>query len=190
MRRFQTPLFTLLLIFVLPLALASCDSGGSGGNGGDDSFSIDQGSFNLTVTEDGEETDFSGGAVFGIGSEASSLGGEAFVIYMLHGEKTLEDDGDVSGEWTEVIIRDRRDIEVPSGGDWDISRWDMNSQELLSYFGSNGGTVQITSASDSQLEGTFSFGTALGGATVEGSFTAQRTDDANRVVCAPDCEDS
>jgi hypothetical protein len=59
---------------------------------------------------------------------------------------------------------------------------------LRSSYGTTGGTVQITSSTDSELEGIFNF--SAFGPTVEGSFTAERTDEANRVVCAPDCEDA
>lgn len=150
--------------------LLSCDSGDSNG-AGSDTFSLNKDSFNLTVTEGGTESEFSGETVFGIGSEASSSDEEAVVVYMLDGTKKLDEDGDVIGGWTEVIIRDRRDIDIPSTGEWVISRWDKNSQELRSFYGTIGGTVQITSSTDSELEGTFNF--SAFSATVEGSFTAE-----------------
>ena len=158
------------------------------GDGGSTSFSVNEGSFTLTITENGTETEISGGAVFGIGSEASTFDNEAFVIYMLDGEKTLDEEGNVVGDWSELIIRDSDDVEIPSTGTTDISRWDFSSRTLASSYGSDGGTVEITSSSDSQLEGTFSFEASLGGATVSGSFTAERTQQANQVICAPGCE--
>jgi hypothetical protein len=169
------------------LPLLASDTGNTSGVN-DNSFSLNKGQFTMTVTEDGTETTFSGGAVFGIGSEAW-VGQEAVVVYMLEGAKKLNDDGQVVGEWTEMILWDRENVEIPSQGDWNVSRLTMRSRTIRSSYGASSGTVEVTSVSDSTLKGTFAF-SVPSGATIEGTFTADRTDRANRVICAPDCEDA
>ncbi len=200
-RQLQAPLFTLFAL-ILPLALLSCDSSGTNNNGendpGRDTFSLNKGNFSATITEDGTETDVSGSAVFGVATDVdpgnddvASDNGEAFIIYLLEGEKTLEDDGDVSlAEGGTEIILSREDSTVPGTGTTSLDQWSMVNRTPNIVAGSPDGTVDITTSSDGTLEGTFQVDVTIGGISVEGSFTAEERDDIDSVLCAPGCDTS
>jgi len=202
MRRLQSSVSTFILRLVLlavPVLLLSCDSGGSNGdegNSGSDSFSLSDGTFSATVTDDGSDNNVSGNAVFGIATDIdpgnddiAERDGEAFIIYLLDGQKSLDDDGEVQIDGTEIILS-REGSSSPGTGSISLDRWSLSSRDLRLGAGSSGGSVEITSAGDGTLEGTFSVESALGGTSIQGSFTAQRADDIDRVVCAPACNDS
>lgn len=201
MHRFRFPFLPVLLILTFPFLLLACDSGGANDNGGEDdtggdTFSLSEGSFSATITEDGTETDVSGNAVYGAATDIdpgndniASENGEAFIIYLLEGEKVVEDDGDISlaEEGTEIILS-REDPTRPGTGTTSLDRWTLLNRTPNISGGSSGGTVDITTASDGTLEGTFEVELGIAGLSVQGSFTAEETDDVYTVICAPGCD--
>lgn len=203
MRQLRTSTIALLLALILPLALVSCDSSGTNDSGGEndsgsDTFTLNEGSFTATITEDGTETDVSGNAVYGAASNIASdnnniasENGEAFILYLLEGEKIVEDDGDVGlAEGGTEIILSREDPTIPGTGMISLGRWTLLNRNPNISGGSSGGTVDITTAGDGTLEGTFEGDLGIAGLSVEGSFTAEESDDIDTVLCTPGCDDS
>lgn len=210
----------LTLVLISPLFLLSCDSSGSGdGNGGGpgdgetDTFSLDKGSSSATIEEDGETHEISGGAVFGVASKIPQLNlgisansdGESFVIYILAGEKNLDDEGDLFGPYTEIAFSDASATVLEEGqytlfGEEDVTFSMVEQREGLTILGGpfvvdpGPGELQITSKTSDELQGTFQYETADDSSidirVTNGSFTAVRVDNIEELLCAPDCEDS
>ena len=194
----RTPINTLTIfsLFVFLLAFTACDSVDDNEENGQNGFVLDVGSFEATVTDNGETLDLSGGAAFGLKPSAS--GGEEFVLYMLDGERPPEEErSETNRSWTTIDIEGREGV-VPEEGDYDFEeggtvpyyQHSMNSYELGRFIGGGPGTFTITNASEDVLEGTFSFVSPDGETEVEnGSFTAERVDDIETVLCRPDCDE-
>lgn len=197
--RILRSLFLLSFCCLLPVALLSCDSGGStssSGTASPDTFSVEKGSFTATIIDDDEDnTDVSGGAVFGtttdLDSAVSTRWDEAFIIYMLDGKVTVNTEGErrLVSPAKELRLLDD-EATVPNTGTVTLRRWDLTSLSPNFSAGSPDAEIEITSKSDDTLEGTFDFGSPSGiNPQFKGSFTAKRVDNIGSVPCKPACAD-
>jgi hypothetical protein len=181
-----TKWMTLAAVAVLASACGGDDDNGTGPGGGR------LGSFNADVSGD-LETDFDGWALFGAQSEE---GGEGFGLVM----SEIENENDAGG--TITIIR-LNATSMPTGaydfkafeeaendGDVVALATDSEGDDLKAIFTSTGGTLNVTSSSNSELKGNFTVemvGQVFADPeteytiTVEGSFSAKKGTDGELV---------